>query len=298
MSMDDGHHLYERRRLRRRIGFWRLVALLAVIGAAAALVWQAAPRGPYIARHAVLGVILDDPARDDLMREIADDPRAVALILRIDSPGGSVAGAEALYESLRIVAARKPVVAVMGEVAASGGYIAALAADHIVARGNTITGSIGVIAEFPNVERLLDTLGIDFSRVASAPLKAEPSPLREPSAAALAAQQALIDDAYGWFVGLVAERRGLTDAEARALGDGRVYSGRQALEARLIDAIGAEPEALAWLEAGRGIEPGLPVRDAEQPDGALDWLDEITGARLERLMGRFLHGPRLMAILP
>ena len=297
MSLDDGHHLYERRRLRRRVGFWRLVALLAVVGAAAALVWQATPRGPYIARHAIAGMILDDPARDDLMREIADDPKAVALILRIDSPGGSVAGSEALYDSIRAVAAQKPVVAVMGEVAASGGYIAALAADRIIARGNTITGSIGVIAEFPNVERLLDTLGIDFARVASAPLKAEPSPLREPSPEAIAAQQALIDDAYRWFVGLVAERRALSDGEARALGDGRVYSGRQAVEAGLIDALGAEADAVTWLEVERGIAPDLPVRDAEVADEALGWFEEITGARLERLMGRLLHGPRLMAIL-
>lgn len=298
MSMDDGHHLYERRRLRRRVGFWRLVAILAVVGAASVLLWQSVPRGTHVARHAVEGMILDDPDRDALLRAIADDPDAVALILRIDSPGGSVTGSEALYEAVRAVAARKPVVAVMGEVAASGGYIAALAADHVVARGNTITGSIGVIAEFPNVEELLDTLGIAFSRVASAPLKAEPSPLREPSAAALVAQQALVDDAYGWFVDLVAERRGLSPERARSLGDGRVYSGRQALAVDLIDAIGAEPEALAWLAGEHGIDPDLPVRDVELRDETLGWLGLLDGARLHTLLGRLTGGLRLMAVVP
>lgn len=298
MSMDDGHHLYERRRLRRRIGFWRLVALLAIIGAAAALAWQTAPDPTRIARVDVTGAIFDDPERDALLARAARDDRIAAVIVRIDSPGGTVAGSEALYVAIREVAERKPVVAVIGEVAASGGYIAALAADRIVARGNSITGSIGVIAEFPNIERLLETLGIGFSRVASAPLKAEPSPFRTPSPEVLAAQQAVIEDAYDWFVGLVAERRRLSDARARELGDGRIYSGRQALAAALIDEIGGEDAALAWLRQARGIDPRLPVRDLRPAEDPLDRLGLPDLARLEAALTRLLSGPRPMALMP
>jgi protease-4 len=298
MSMDDGHHLYERRRLRRRIGFWRLVALLAVVGAAAAFAWQAAPDPTRIARVDITGTIFDDAERDAMLARAARDERIAAVIVRIDSPGGTVAGSEALYAALREVAERKPLVAVIGEVAASGGYIAALAADRIVARGNSITGSIGVIAEFPNIERLLDTLGIGFSRVASAPLKAEPSPFRAPSPDVLAAQQAVIADAYDWFVGLVAERRRLTDARARELGDGRIYSGRQALAASLIDEIGGEDAALAWLRQARGIDPDIPVRDLRPADDTLERFGLPDLARLEATLTRLLSGPRPMAMMP
>jgi protease-4 len=298
MSMDDGHHLYERRRLRRRIGFWRLVALLAVVGAAAAFAWQAAPDPTRIARVDITGTIFDDAERDAMLASAARDERIAAVIVRIDSPGGTVAGSEALYAALREVAERKPLVAVIGEVAASGGYIAALAADRIVARGNSITGSIGVIAEFPNIERLLDTLGIGFSRVASAPLKAEPSPFRAPSPDVLAAQQAVIADAYDWFVGLVAERRRLTDARARELGDGRIYSGRQALAASLIDEIGGEDAALAWLRQARGIDADIPVRDLRPSSDPLDRIGLPDLARLEATLARLLSGPRPMAMMP
>lgn len=298
MTTDDGHHLYERRRLRRRVGFWRLMALLAVLIAVGGYLWQAVPRGAYIARHSVIGAIFDDPERDALLRRIAEDRRAEALILRIDSPGGTVAGSEALFEAVRTVAGNKPVVAVMGEVAASGGYIAALAADRIVARGNTITGSIGVIAEFANFEDLLDMVGVDFSRVASAPLKAEPSPLRAPSEAALAAQADLISDSYQWFLGLVAERRALDEDEARRVGDGRLFSGRQAVAAGLIDAIGSETEALAWLREEHGISARLPVRDVRVRTMQRGLVDLLLGDGTRARLDRWLHGPRLMAIFP
>jgi protease-4 len=296
MTQDDGHHLYERRRLRRRIGFWRLIALLAVVGAAATYAWNAVPSGAHVARFAVVGPIFEDPRRDAFLRELAEDEDTRALVLRVDSPGGSVAGSESLFEAVRTVAERKPVVAVMGEVAASGGYIAALAADHIIARGGTITGSIGVIAQFPNVEELLDTIGVGFARVASGELKAEPSPLSAPSDRVLEVQEEVVDDAYRWFIDLVASRRGLDTARAETLGDGRIYTGRQAASEGLIDGIGGEPEARDWLAETRDIPRALEMRDVAPPEPF-----EIPGllgtARLEALVERLLSGPRLMAIL-
>ena len=137
-----------------------------------------------MARIRVDGMIFDDQLRDETLRQLAKSERIKGVIVHINSPGGTVAGSEALYESLRKVAALKPVVAVMSEAAASGGYITAIAADHIVARGNTLTGSIGVIAEIPNIVGLMEMLGVDVTRVKSAPLKAEPSLTTRPDAAA------------------------------------------------------------------------------------------------------------------
>ena len=298
---DTADHIAARRRLRRRVAFWRIAAILALCVAIGAAGWRFAPESDHVARVEILGVIFDDPVRDDLLREIAEDERARALVVRIDSPGGSVAGSEALYAALRDVAAVKPVVAVMGEVAASGGYIAALAADHIVARGGTITGSIGVVAEYPNVEELLGMIGVEVSRVASAPLKAEPSPFRAPTEEAIAAQRLLIEDSYDWFVALVADRRGMDEARARALGDGRVYTGRQAAENGLIDEIGGEEAALRWLRAEQGLLGDLPVRDRRPEDGPAELLDLAFGSQAAALLARFdahwAQRPHLRAIL-
>ena len=298
--MDEARHIYERRRLRRRLGLWRVAAVVAVALAAGAWFWRDAALGPYVARYTVAGVIFDDPARDAMFREIAEDEDVEALILRIDSPGGTVPGSEALYQAVRTVAARKPVAAVMGEVAASGGYIAALSADRIIARGGTITGSIGVLAEYPNVEELLDMVGVDVRKIASGPLKAEPSPFHEPDPEAIAYAETLIADSYEWFVGLVADRRALGIERARALGDGRVFTGRMALEEGLIDAIGGEAEARAWLTEMRGVPSDAPVRDVEpnrEDDGLLGL---VAGGGVDFLarIERWRAGPRLMAILP
>ncbi len=296
-GLDEARHIVERRRLRGRLGLWRLLAIAALAVAGASVAWEWIPRAPYVARHAVTGIILEDPARDAMLRDLAEDDRVLALLLRIDSPGGSVAGSESLYEALRVVAGRKPVAAVMGTVAASGGYIAALAADHIVARGGTVTGSIGVVAEFPNVEGLLDRIGVGVARVASAPLKAEPSPFREASPAVLDAQQALIDDSYRWFLDLVAARRGMEAAQARSLGDGRVYTGRQAFENGLIDALGGEAEALDWLAAERGVPRDAPVREVEPDRGGFGLPADLAGSALRAALDAAARAPLPMAVL-
>ena len=166
-----------------------------------------------------------------------------ALVLRINSPGGTTAGSEALYAAIRRVAAEKPVVAVLGEVAASGGYVAALAADRIVGRGNTLTGSIGVIMEYPDLTEVMERLGIGIETVRSSELKAEPSPFRPTNPAARARDEALVADSYRWFRGLVGERRGLQGNALDAAANGGVFTGRLALESGLIDAIGGEAEA-------------------------------------------------------
>jgi protease-4 len=215
----------------------------------------------HIARVRIDGLITGDQQTLDLLDEISRSRRVQGVILRIDSPGGTTAGSEALYDSIRRLAKDKPVVAVMDTVAASGGYIAAIAAERIVARGNTITGSIGVIFSFPEVSQLLATLGIRMEEIKSGDLKAEPSPYKPVSEKARQVSQAMVQDGFEWFTGLVSERRGLPIEQVRALSDGRVYTGRQALKVKLIDEIGGEEAAVGWLIGDRKLAAGLRIVD-------------------------------------
>ena len=151
----------------------------------------------------------------------------------------------------------------LGTLAASGGYIAALSADHVVARGNTLTGSIGVLFQWAQLSGLMEKIGVEMQSVKSAPLKAEPDPFHKPSPEALAVTRDLIASSYDWFLGLVAERRKLDPATAKKLGDGRVYTGFQAIKNGLVDEIGGEEQAVAWLAKEHKLSPTLPVETWE-----------------------------------
>ena len=267
----DADYLIDRRRLKRRLSFWRGLGILAVLLAALAAFGRFSDLGgsDYVARHSVNGLITDDARRHRSLAAIAGDDGARALIVRVNSPGGSLAGGEALYRSLRAVADRKPVVAVLGGVATSAGYMAAIAADRLVARRSTITGSIGVVMHMTEISGLLETLGVGAETIRSGPLKAMPSGFEKLSDDGRRVLQALIADGHAMFLELVAERRALDDASLARVADGRVLTGRQALDAGLVDAIGGETEALAWLESEKGIAPGLPVRDIGDGGGRL-----------------------------
>jgi len=263
--------ILDRRRLRRNLSLWRIAAIAGITGAVAII--AASMSGltfgrDHISKLEILGVIIEDEERDQAILDLADDAHARALIVTIDSPGGTTSGSEGLYLALREVARKKPVVAVMGTVAASGGYVTAIGADHIIARGNTITGSIGVLMQNTEVSELMKKIGVGIEMITSGPLKGKPSPFEPMDAQGRAAIKMLIDDSYRWFVDLVAERRNLTPERARELSDGRVYSGRQALEAKLIDQIGGMPEARAWLEKEKDISGKLPVEPLVYGDDA------------------------------
>lgn len=265
--LQTAQNIVERRRLRRRLSLWRFTAIAALFVVLGVLFAELAGDGAgitgvdQIARVEINGFISDDFKQQKLLKKIAKAKRVKALILRINSPGGSTTGSEALYESIREVADKKPVVAVLGTLAASGGYVAAIAADHIVARGNTLTGSIGVILQWPQVTGLMDKIGLKYREVKSSPLKAEPSPFREPSEQVLKITRETVADSYVWFRDLVAERRAFSPDKAARLADGRVYSGRQALKAGLIDAIGGEAKARQWLESEKDIDSKLKIKD-------------------------------------
>ncbi len=265
MTTADIERIFDRERLRKSRRRWRIFGILAILaGLAAAFIWNSYERpfrGNQIARLSINGLITGDQPTLDLVKRIAEADHVKALIIRIDSPGGTTAGSEALYEELRNVAAKKPVVAVMDSVAASGGYITAIAADHIVARGNTITGSIGVIFSYPEVSKLLDTIGIKMEEIKSAELKAEPTPYKPLSDKVRTVTNEMVVDSFNWFVGLVSERRKMSDNQARVLADGRVYTGRQAAKNGLIDKVGGENDAVAWLETEKKLAKDLTIVD-------------------------------------
>ena len=184
-----------------------------------------------------------------------------ALIVRIDSPGGSVAGGESLHDAIADVAAKKPVVVVMGGLAASAGYMIAVPATRIFAHEATLTGSIGVLLEAPEVSGLLAKIGVDAQTIVSGPLKDQPSFTQPLSPQGQQVLQGLVMDMYDQFVAMVAAGRHMDPDKVRQLGDGRAYTGRQALQLGLIDAIGGEHDARAWLASAKGVPADLPVED-------------------------------------
>lgn len=262
----DADLLADRRSLRRKLSLWRLLAVAGVVGAAVigGLAWSGRTPGSlsqsHIARVTISGFISGDRRTLDLIKSV-EDGNAAAVLVKIDSPGGTTTGSEALHDALRRLAAKKPMVAVVDGLAASGGYIAALGSDRIVARQTSLVGSIGVLFQFPNVGRLMDTIGVKLEEVKSSPLKAAPNGFEPTSPEARAALQRVVDDNYDWFKRMVRDRRRLADTELAAVSDGRVHSGRQAVTLKLVDEIGGEPEAIAWLEHEKGVAKDLKVRD-------------------------------------
>jgi protease IV len=213
-----------------------------------------------IARINIEGLIRSDQERVEALERL-EKSQAAAVIVHINSPGGTTAGSEQLYDALTRLKAKKPLVVVVEGLAASGGYITAIAADHIIAQQSSLVGSIGVLFQFPNFSELLKTVGVKVEEVKSSPLKAAPNGFEPTSPEARAALDSLVKDSYAWFRGLVKERRAMDDAQLEKVADGRVFTGRQAVDLKLIDQLGDEKSAVAWLVAQKGVKADLPVRD-------------------------------------
>jgi protease-4 len=263
----DADLIVDRRRMRRKLTFWRvataLVAVVAIVGAAL----LATPAGrrtiagdTAIARIKIEGLIRSDSDRVAALERLGNSS-AKAVIVHINSPGGTTAGAEQLYDSLSRLKQKKPMVVVVDGLCASGGYIAALASDHIISQGTSLVGSIGVLVQFPNFAELMKTVGVKLEEVKSSPLKAAPNGFEPTSPEARAALDAIVKDSYAWFRDLVKSRRSMDDATLETVADGRVFTGRQALNLKLVDQLGDERTAVAWLVEQKKIDRELPVRD-------------------------------------
>jgi protease IV len=262
----DADAIVDRRRLRRKLTFWRVAAAVIVLLAAGGFALLLVPGnrvltgGSYIARIKVTGLIRDNRDRVEALARLAKS-RAKAVIVHIDSPGGTTAGSQQLYDALHALQAKKPMVVVVDGLAASGAYIAALSCDHIIAHDTSIVGSIGVLFQYPNFTEALKTLGIKVESIKSSPLKAEPSGFEPTSPEARAAVQAVVLDSYAWFKNLVQTRRKMDATQLAAVDDGRVFTGHQGLGLKLVDALGNEQTALAWLAREKRVPANTPVRD-------------------------------------
>jgi protease-4 len=262
----DPDAIVDRRRMRRKLTFWRVGAIAIAIVAIVALGWSAlsggrlGTAGDYIARIQIQGVIRNNQQRVEALERLSRST-ARAVIVHLDTPGGTTAGAEQLYDSLRKLQEKKPMVVVVDGLAASGGYIAAMAADYIVAQDTSLIGSIGVLFQYPNFTDVLKTIGIKVEEIKSSPLKAAPSAFEPTSPEAHAAIASIVMDSYAWFKGLVGSRRNLNEAELNTVADGRIFTGRQAIALKLIDSLGNERAALEWLEKVKNIPASTTVRN-------------------------------------
>ncbi|MCG8491847.1 MAG: signal peptide peptidase SppA [Sneathiellales bacterium] len=286
----DTDAITDRRRLKRRLFFWRLaafVAFLIIIGVVAGRFVDSGSK-PHVARLDVSSVIVENDRRQKALATIAKDDQAKALIVYINSPGGTTYAGEQLYKSLRRVAAKKPVVTVIGTVGASGGYMTALAGDRIFAGESSITGSIGVIVQLTEFSKLMEKVGISASSITSGKLKGEPSPFKPLSEEGRRNLQDMVTQSHNWFVDLVAERRPLSPAEAAAYANGGVYIGKSALQKGLIDELGGLVEARIWLESEKKIPASLPMVmvDYSAPKGPLERL-------LQGMLGKSVISERL-----
>jgi len=285
----DADYIVDRRRMRRKLTFWRVtavvLAIIAVVGVG--LLTRSGSRiagtGAYVARIKIQGLIRNDDDRVEALERLGRSSIARAVIVHLDSPGGTTAGSEQLYDALVRLKAKKPMVVVVDGLAASGGYIAAMSSDHIIARSASLVGSIGVLFQYPNVTELLKTIGVKVEEIKSSPLKAAPNGFEPTSPEARAAIESIVSDSYAWFKDIVKARRHLDDAGLERVADGRVFTGRQGLEVKLVDQLGDETDAVAWLAKEKSIDATLPVREykLDQRLGDLSFIHLATAATLE-----------------
>jgi len=262
-------YLIERKKNKSQLRNWKLIVTLLLIiisiligmNNSSFLPIEKSIGDDYIGSVLIEEIILEDAKRDRKLEKIIDNNHIKALIVHVNSPGGSVVGSEKIYNLFRKISAKKPIVVVMGTLAASGGYLISLGADYIITHNGTITGSIGVIFQTAEITELAEKLGIKFNNFKSGELKATPNPTEKVTEAVRDAIMSNIQDTYEYFVELVAIRRGFSIEETKKIADGRIYSGRQALKLKLVDAIGDQDDAIKWLQDVKKIDSKLKVKE-------------------------------------
>ncbi|WP_375332591.1 MULTISPECIES: signal peptide peptidase SppA [unclassified Candidatus Tisiphia] len=262
-------YIIERKQNKLKLRLWKLATILMFIVLIVVMIKKfdlssseyVTTNSNYIAAVSIEDIIFEDTKRDKRLEKIIDDDKINALIVNVNSPGGTVVGSEKIYNILRKISAKKPVVIVMGTLAASGGYLISLGGDYIISHNGTITGSIGVILQTLEVTDLAKTLGITFNNFKSGELKAAPNPTEKVTEAVRQAIMSNVQDTYDYFIELVALRRGLAIEEVKKIADGRIYSGRQALKLKLVDAVGSEDDAIKWLQEVKKIDKDLKVKE-------------------------------------
>jgi protease-4 len=299
--IDPSHAIPAASQLRRSRFRWRILTFIALVIAILAGVGRYATEAGIsgvtdsIARIEIDGTIATDAQRLKVFETLAEDDSVKAVLIAINSPGGTTAGGEELYDAIGKLRAKKPVVAYVKELGASAAYMAAIASDRIFVRRLSIVGSIGVLFQTANAQKLMQTIGVDLEKVQSGPLKAEPDIDEAMTPEVRASLQSLVDDSFSWFVDVVAERRGMTRAEVLPLADGRIMTGNQGIASKLVDEVGGETEAIAWLEANKQIAPDLPVA-TWYPAAQADWMDwgKWLGGQARSALGLPANGPVIL----
>ncbi len=218
------------------------------------------------------------------LRRLREMPWVKAIVVRVDSPGGAVAPTQEIFAEIQRSKKKKPFIASMGSIAASGGYYIAAACDKIVANPGTLTGSIGVIMQLSNVEELMKKIGVKGYNVKSGANKDIGSPFQPLSAEGKEILQSLVDNVHSQFVAAVAQGRGLDEARVRKLADGRIYSGAQAKDLGLVDQFGTLQDAIE-LAARRGGIAGEPAVYYSRPEQERWWERMFMGVFGRRLPG-------------
>ncbi len=270
--------------------FGVLLAFFILFGIVSRMEESPFAKGDKVAVLPITGVIADSEATIDQLKKFAKDGSVKAIVLRINSPGGGVGPSQEIYEEVRKLKGKKPVVASMGAVAASGGYYIACGAQKIYANPGTITGSIGVIMQFVNVKDLIEKIGIKGFAVKSGELKDAGSPLRDMTSEERQYLQGVIDNVFGQFVQAVAEGRKLEADAVRKIADGRVFTGEQAKALGLVDALGNQEDAVA--EAGRMAKIAGEPRVVLPPKKKVSILD-LLREEAKSIIGESLSQSRL-----
>ncbi|MDL2216944.1 signal peptide peptidase SppA [Desulfovibrio sp. OttesenSCG-928-M14] len=272
-------------RKRHPILFWGgLILLFALVfGWGRMSVEDGLMPGAKIAVVNVEGIILDAGQLVTWMDKVLRDDSYKGAVVRINSPGGAVGPSQEIYAAIKRLAKVKPVVASMGALAASGGYYAALGADHIVAGPASLTASIGVKMQIPNIGALMQSLGISEKTLATGNLKDAGSSWRDMLPEEEAYFRALLDDMYAEFIETVAKERDLPLEKVRELADGRAMTGRQALAAGLVDELGDLHRAAVLVRERAQLAPG-EARLEEGPPKPASWLNDYLGVMLNSLL--------------
>lgn len=237
------------------------------------------PEQSFIASINIEGIIFEDEYRDEVLDKVEKANNIAGLIVNINSPGGGIVGSEILYEKISKISDKIPVVVVMNSLAASGGYMVAIASDYIVARNGTITGSIGVIFQSPKFTGISKKIGFDIETYKSSPMKGEPSYFGETNENAKKIISESVDDSYNFFKELVIKSRKdkIKEQDYAKIFDGRIFTGRQALQYGLIDKIGGRNEALQYLYNTKAVSRELEVIDISLEKDEKGFLGNLVG---------------------
>ena len=289
--------------LKKRLRYWKSMTFVVLIAAIFIIFRQDVLTGlgganisGHVARIRIDGFIAENRYRNEFLDELAETDAVKAVLIHIDSPGGTLIGGEDLYAHIKKISAKKPVVAIAGNMAASGAYMAAIAADRIFVRHGSIVGSVGVIFQTLNVAELSDKTGIKMMSYASGKLKAQPSPFEEPSDAAVRVMKGLVDDVQDMFLDMVTDERDIKPEHIPLVADGRIFSGTQGIAIGLVDALGDEEDAVAWLEKEKGLEKDLRIIDKKSKNRRQNIIDRIKDKTAQALFGRSETSPGMYAL--